>query len=485
MGGSHSSAPPLRSRISSRFPFESLASDYEPGVHAYEKHWVQDPNRGGPRPTVPIGGWVKNGAMNTTQGAPLKRRFELAGYAGLHVLMFGACVGLFVLTVVGIPLILVTAGAFLLLATVPLTRQVARAHRWIAGRILGEPIPSPYRPHTGSGIVVMLRDWLRDPASWRDLLWLLVSMTAGFTLSLLALIFLLGFAWYAIFPFLFWVTPEGVFNEEYGIITLDTQAEAFLDWIPALVCLLLWWWVSPALLKARAYIDRSLLKPARTEELEDRVATLEETRAESVDHSAAELRRIERDLHDGAQARLVALGMSLGLADELMANDPEEAKRLLSEARSTTTAALGDLRSVVRGIHPPVLADRGLSGAVQALALDMAIPVVVTVQLSGRPQATIESAAYFGVAESLANIGKHSGARRAWIDLGYEAGELRIEVGDDGRGGARLEGGTGLAGVARRLASFDGGLSISSPEGGPTVVSIRLPCELSTPTPTE
>lgn len=417
--------------------------------------------------------------MNTNE-SPLLRRFELLGYAGLHILMFGACIALFVLTVVGIPLVLVTAGALLLLAAVPLTRQVTRAHRWIASRILGEPIPAPYRPSSGPGLVVMLRDWLRDPASWRDLLWLLLSMTAGFVLSLLAFVFMLTPLWYAIQPFLWWVTPEGVFDQEYGFITLDTQAEMFLQWIPGVAGLALGWFVSPYLLKARAEIDRALLAPARSEELVERVATLEETRAESVDHSAAELRRIERDLHDGAQARLVALGMNLGLADEMLANDPEQAKRLLAEARDVTTAALGDLRSVVRGIHPPVLADRGLAGAVQALALDMSIPVVVTVRLVGRPQAPIESAAYFGVAECLANIGKHSGAGRAWIDLGYDDGILRIEVGDDGRGGASLDAGTGLAGIARRLATFDGTMRVSSPDGGPTLVTIELPCVLST-----
>jgi signal transduction histidine kinase len=422
--------------------------------------------------------------MNTYASA-FGRRAELLGYAGLHILMFGACIGLFVLTVVGIPLILVTAGAFLLLAAIPLTRQVTRAHRWIASRVLGEPIPAPYRPRSGSGIVTLLRDWMRDPASWRDLLWLLLSMTAGFVLSLLAFVFLTGVLWYAIQPFLWAVTPEGTFTQEYGLVTLDTQAEMFLQWIPGLVCLALGWWVSPALMTARAHIDRALLRPARTEALEERVATLEETRAESVDHSAAELRRIERDLHDGAQARLVALGMSLGLADELIANNPEEAKRLLSEARNVTTAALGDLRSVVRGIHPPVLADRGLAGAVQALALDMPIPVVVTVRLDGRPQAPIESAAYFGVAECLANVGKHSRAKHAWIDLGYGDGRLRIEVGDDGSGGASLDAGTGLAGVARRLAAFDGSMSVSSPAGGPTVVSMELPCVLNSTTATQ
>jgi signal transduction histidine kinase len=129
-----------------------------------------------------------------------------------------------------------------------------------------------------------------------------------------------------------------------------------------------------------------------------------------------------------------------------------------------------------------VLSDRGLAGAVQALALDMPIPVVVSVRFEGRPQAPIESAAYFGVAECLANIGKHSGARHAWINLDHEDGRLRIEVGDDGRGGARLDAGTGLAGVGRRLAAFDGTMTVSSPEGGPTVVRMELPCELSAPT---
>ena len=443
---------------------------------------TQHPGRSGLISTVQTPTQSDNEGMNTF-ASQLRRRFELLGYAGLQLILFGACIALFVLTVVGISLIVVTVGVFLLLAAVPLTRQVARVHRWMAGRVLGKPIPAPYRRPSGPGVVVMLRDWLRDPASWRDLLWLLVSMTAGFVLSLLAFVFLTSTLWYAIQPFLWAVTPDGVFTQEYGFITLDTQAEVFLQWIPGLIYFVIGWYTLPPLMKARAHVDRALLKPARSEVLESRVATLEETRAETVDHSAAELRRIERDLHDGAQARLVALGMNLGLADELIADNPEEAKRLLAEARNATTAALGDLRSVVRGIHPPVLADRGLAGAVQALALDMPIPVVVTVRLDGRPPAPIESAAYFGVAECLANIGKHSGARRAWIDLGHDDGRLRIEVGDDGRGGASLTAGTGLAGIARRLAAFDGTIDVSSPEGGPTVVSMELPCALSPAAP--
>ena len=236
----------------------------------------------------------------------------------------------------------------------------------------------------------------------------------------------------------------------------------------------LWWFAIKPIVTAVASMDRALLSN-RTQRLEARVSQLSTSRAENVDQSAAEIRRIERDLHDGAQARLVALGMSLGMADDLLARDPEAARQLLAEARLTTSAALGDLRSVVRGIHPPVLADRGLGGAVQALAMDMAIPVTTTVSLSTRPPAPVESAAYFAVAEALANIGKHARAARAWVSVEQQGDALHVEVGDDGSGGAEPEEGTGIRGVVRRLSAFDGTLALSSPEGGPTVVTIDIP----------
>jgi len=234
-------------------------------------------------------------------------------------------------------------------------------------------------------------------------------------------------------------------------------------------------------MRARASMDRWMLSYGHTEVLEQRVQRLTETRADAVDHSAAELRRIERDLHDGAQARLVAMSMNLGLAENLMESDPEAAHRMIAEARSTSKAALGELRSVVRGIHPPVLADRGLGGAVEALAIDMAVPVSVDVRLAGRPPAPVESAVYFAVAECLANIGKHSGAGNAWVRLVHESGRLRATVGDDGRGGADPASGTGIRGVMRRLSAFDGTMRVSSPDGGPTIVTLEVPCALSSP----
>jgi signal transduction histidine kinase len=256
--------------------------------------------------------------------------------------------------------------------------------------------------------------------------------------------------------------------------------------VVALICVLellvvvtwpLWWWTLAPKMRARSMVDLWFLATSRTEKLERRVAVLTETRADAVDTAAAELRRLERDLHDGPQARLVALSMSLGLAEQLFATDPEGAQRLVADARSTTSAAIGDLRSVVRGIHPPVLADRGLSGAVQALALDMAVPVSVETALDGRPPAPVESAIYFAVAECLANVGKHSGA----ITLMHDGERLRIAVVDDGVGGADPSAGTGMLGVRRRLAAFDGTMVVDSPSGGPTEVIMEVPCDLSSP----
>jgi signal transduction histidine kinase len=219
--------------------------------------------------------------------------------------------------------------------------------------------------------------------------------------------------------------------------------------------------------------------------LSGRVRQLTETRTDVIDTSAAELRRVERDLHDGAQARLVAVGMNLRAAERLMKTNPDAALALVTESRHTSARALAELRDLVRGIHPPVLADRGLGDAIRALALDTPFMTVVEIALDGRPPMPVESAAYFAVAEVLANVVKHAGASRALIRIEHAGditgGMLRIEVMDDGAGGANPEYGTGLRGVERRLGTFDGILALSSPPGGPTIVVIEVPCALSSP----
>jgi signal transduction histidine kinase len=407
------------------------------------------------------------------------KRFVATGYAFVSMLMAIPALLMFVLEVTFIPLTIVTVGIFALQGIVPATAGVATAHRKLASLMLGRPVESFYKPTAGLGILGRLQRWAGDSARWRDLAGMLVSSTIGFTLSLLAIVLFLSPLWYLVYPFIWWVTPDGVFDSDLGFMYVDTLGETFVYWIAGFLFALLWWYGVGPMMRLRAAIDASVMSRTRTERLQRRIEHLSVSRAETVDHSAAELRRIERDLHDGAQARLVALGMSLGMADDLLEQDPDAARRLLEEARTTTTAALGDLRSVVRGIHPPVLADRGLVGAVRALALDMPIPVLVAAELRGRPPAPVESAVYFAVAECLANIGKHADADKAWIEVEHADGVLRVEVGDDGRGGADVANGSGMRGVMRRLAAFDGRMSVSSPAGGPTVVTMEVPCVLS------
>jgi len=412
------------------------------------------------------------GPLPYTQ-APLGR-LTSTGLAFTYMLLAIPALALFIIMATFIPLVIITVGALVLPVVVPIVAGLATLHRRIASRVLGEPVLAFYKSTEGLGWLGRLQRWATDPARWRDLVWLLLSATVGFTLGLLGVVLFLSIIWYLIFPFLFAITPDGVFDMDLGFMTIDTVSESFLVWVAALAFFVLWWFAIKPIVKAVAVMDRALLS-SRTERLEARVSQLSTSRAETVDQSAAEIRRIERDLHDGAQARLVALGMSLGMADELMSRDPEAARKMLAEARLTTSAALGDLRSVVRGIHPPVLADRGLAGAVQALAMDMPIPVTTTVTLASRPPAPVESAAYFAVAECLANIGKHAQATRAWITVEQRGHLLHLEVGDDGSGGADPAAGTGVRGVVRRLSAFDGTLALSSPEGGPTLVTVDIP----------
>jgi signal transduction histidine kinase len=231
-------------------------------------------------------------------------------------------------------------------------------------------------------------------------------------------------------------------------------------------------------LAAHILVQRAL-PPSREKELAERVDVLTRSRRGVVDVQSAELKRIERDLHDGAQARIVSLAMNLGLARQLAQRDPDTAAELIAEAQQSALAALDELRTVMSGIQPPVLSDRGLVGAVQALTLDLSVPATVTADLPGRPALPVESAAYLAVAECLANVVKHSQARHAWVTLGYAHGLLSATVGDDGVGGAGISRGTGLAGVARRLEAFDGTVTVRSPAGGPTEVTLEIPCELS------
>jgi signal transduction histidine kinase len=238
--------------------------------------------------------------------------------------------------------------------------------------------------------------------------------------------------------------------------------------------------VLAAVLAAHAWVLGG--PPGRRErELTGRIERLTRTRRGALDAQAQELRRIERDLHDGTQARLVSLAITISLAESLLRSDPDAASVLLAEARAGTTTALTDLRAVMQSVHPPVLADRGLLAAVQALALDLAVPVTVDGEIIGVVPPAIESAVYFAVAECLANVVKHAQADRAAVHLSHVDQRLVATVSDDGVGGAGFDAGSGLPGIARRLEAFDGRMSITSPPGGPTSIIVEVPCELSSP----
>jgi signal transduction histidine kinase len=284
-------------------------------------------------------------------------------------------------------------------------------------------------------------------------------------LTLLPLWLYLGTGWYGYG--VFWPIEsleEGWASAPQGLIFLSVGlvAAPWLRWVDA-------------------RFAKLFLAPTKAAELRMRVTQLTVIRADTVDAQAAELRRIERDLHDGAQARLVSLGMTIGLAEELVERDPAAARKLLAEAREASGTALVELRHLVRGIHPPVLAERGLDGAVKALALSLPVPTTVETDVPARLETPVESAAYFAVAEALTNVVRHSGAHSAWVRLHHEDDILHMTVGDDGSGGADPSAGTGLHGIERRLAAFDGTMTLSSPKGGPTVVTMELPCALSSP----
>ncbi|MFC9971671.1 sensor histidine kinase [Spirillospora sp. NPDC127200] len=381
-------------------------------------------------------------------------------------------------------------GVLLLPPAAIAARGMLNVHRDLIARSSGVAVDRPYLPEPAGAEDGVWQRFLRtvnDPATWRDLLWALAAPTvAVFTAALPAFLILWGvWGWLLAAGFGRLIVSLGGsewyafvhVSEGYATDPVRLAGTVLLGAAAVAIGL----GAAPRLVRAYGLFGRSLLGPTEKSRLALRVDRLTETRAVAVDTSAAELRRIERDLHDGAQARLVAMGMSLGAIEHLLETDPAKARVLLAQTRESSAKALHELRDLVRGIHPPVLADRGLGDAVRALALDHPLEVEVTADLPGRLEAPVESAAYFAVSEILTNAAKHSGARRVWADLRHTDGMLRISVTDDGRGGATLAGGTGLRGIERRIGTFDGVLALNSPAGGPTIVTLELPCASSSP----
>jgi signal transduction histidine kinase len=364
------------------------------------------------------------------------------------------------LLIIGFPIVLLTFASFRLLADLDRRR---------AALVFGEPLMSDYRalPQVRR-FMPRLKVAVSDPQTWKDTAYLPILSVLGFAWGTIWAC-LWGVALGSILlPAWWWAMPN---DADYLGMIVDTWQEYLLAVACGVALVPISVYVQRGLALSQAHVARWLLAPS----LAARVERLTETRAGAVDVAAAELRRIERDLHDGAQARLVALAMDLGMAEERFDRDPDGARVLVGEAREEAKRALAELRDLARGIRPSLLAERGLGPAVAALAARSPVPARARVDIERRPPAQVETTAWFVVSEALANTAKHSRAQRATVWLTQRGSDLHVEVVDDGRGGADPDG-DGLRGLVKRVEALDGSLEINSPPGGPTVVRAVLPC---------
>ena len=403
----------------------------------------------------------------------------LAGMAGFWITLVLLGAGLLVsASVLG-----TVVGLLLLTVALRVSRRLGALHRRLASWLLGYQVQAPQKFQPGAGILGRLDRRLRDRVAWRAISYSLVKLpvaavqlyaVAGVVIGLIDMTYPVVWVLFrhhsggtlhpmvALIPF-----PVG------GHLKISTWPGTFLVAVVGAVGVIAATWLARGINAGDRRLARALLGPSR-------VSELERTRTLAVEDAAAELRRVERDLHDGAQMRLSALAMNLGMAREKLGDDDEHAdnatvRELIDAAQRNAVDALADLRDLARGIHPPAL-EVGLASALATLAASSAIPATLTADIQTRPAAAIETIAYFSAAELIANATKHSYANQIKINIHTERpGVLVLEVIDDGIGGADAARGAGLAGLAQRVSTVDGRLDVSSPPGGPTVVTVELP----------
>lgn len=369
-------------------------------------------------------------------------------------------IGILLLSVVVLPLLPITA---------PYIRRIVDFDRSRLARYSGHRIPSP--PPLDGPWLHRAQRVLADPDSRRDGLWVVTHAFFGTVFGALAIGICGALFQQPIVLLTWWISPGGLENS-FGL-RIDSWPKALLS-VPIAIGLALVVSQFPKLADLDAKWAKKMLSPPRAS-LEKRLAEVVATRAAALQAHGAELRRIERNLHDGTQNKLVGVVMMLGIAERTLKQNPDNALAALLRAQDAAGDALEELRNVVRSIHPPVLEDLGLDGAIQALAARCPVPCVLQADHLGRLPAAVEAAAYFAVAEALTNVAKHSGARHAWVSLGINGDQLVVIVHDDGKGGADEKRGTGLEGIRGRVAALDGNAEMSSPEGGPTVLTVVLP----------
>ncbi|WP_236796462.1 sensor histidine kinase [Amycolatopsis sp. GM8] len=345
-------------------------------------------------------------------------------------------------------------------------RERARLTRW--GPDVISPGPPPAR----------LADALRHRGTQREIAWVALHAIAGFALGALGLTIALDTVRDGLFPLYWYLLPDGEAVPSLGLWVVHDVPGAFavallgVGWVFVSVALL------PGMARLQALPGRRLLQPGPDTDLALRIAHLTATRAAALDAHTTELRRIERSLHDGTQNRLVGVNVLLGAARRALTRDVAEADAILGRAQDAAESALADLRAVVRSILPPVLAEGSLVGALTTLAANCPVETRIDADLPGRYASSVEASVYFIVAEGLTNIAKHSGAEHALVTLARREDLLRVEIADDGRGGAAEHGGTGLGGIRRRVEAHDGTFTLASPAGGPTTLMVSLPCGL-------
>ena len=378
-----------------------------------------------------------------------------------------AALGVFLTVVAGVGLLLLVAAALA-------AYLVGFLERARLAAFTGVDLAAPPAP---PGTTSFWRRWVFNSRPWKALVYLLLIALWGLVAGAAVLFATSASLAATLLPAYAGALP----NDRLQLLGEYTLATDDAWWVPlvGLVGLLLVVpLVSALLVRVDIGLVRLLLGADRREEvdaLSARVATLTETRERTVDSVELERRRIERDLHDGPQQRLVAIAMDLGMARTRLDSDVEGARDLLDKAHAATKEAITEMRQVARGIHPPVLTDRGLDAALSALAARSPVPVDVGVRLPSRPSPTVEAIAYFCVSEALTNVAKHSRASRAQVDVAHSDGSMLVVVQDNGSGGARVGAGTGLVGLQNRVAAVDGRLDVHSPPGGPTTVTVRLP----------
>ena len=403
----------------------------------------------------------------------------LAGLAGFWVTMVLLLLGL----TVSASILGTVVGLLLLTVALRVSRRLGSLHRRLSNRLVGQHVEAPPRFQPGTGILGRLDRRLRDRAAWRGVWYSLAKLPVAFVQVYAVAFVVCGVIdlCYPMYWALFRNRPGGDVSPLVvlqplpfgGNFTVSSWPGTFLAALIGAASLVAAAWVARGINAGDRALVRGLLGPST---MAERVSELVRTRTLAVEDAAAALRRVERDLHDGAQMRLAALSMNLGMAREKL-DDADDAtvRELIDAAHRNAVDALADLRDLARGIHPPVL-DNGLASALVSLAASSAIPASVTADIAERPAPAIETIAYFCAAELIANATKHSYANQITIKIYTErAGLLRLEVGDDGVGGADATRGSGLSGLAQRVSTVDGRVDVISPPGGPTAVTVVLP----------